>query len=736
LRSWQIDCEEIGVQGNPEMLTSVGACVARIVERAGGELRVAAPLGLGKPNVLLNALYRRVAGDAALRLDIYTALSLARPQPKSDLERRFVEPFLARHFGEDYPDLLYVAAQKAGTLPANVRIHEFYVQSGAMLGVESAQRDYASMNYTHVARDLVDRDINVIVQLIAAREEAGRIRYSLACNPDVTADLLDRMRDAGAARPYVVGIVHPDLPFVGNEAEVEADFFDALLFDQANRHTLFALPRAPIDPVEYAIGLHASALVRDGGTLQIGIGALSDAIVHALLLRQRDNAAYRAALAAVGAQTGAGTLAARIGGLDGFATGLYGASEMVMDGFMHLAEAGILRRRVYDDYALEQALEDGSIEDTLHAHAADALYACGALGPYIDKAEFARLLRFGLLPEGAQLAFTTLLLPDGSSLPLDLGNAEARTQWNRVLAGRRLREGRYLRGAFYLGSKAFYAWLRGLDGAAFDGLSMTRVSDINQLYGGRESLDALQRRDARFFNTCMMATLLGAATSDALADGQVISGVGGQYNFVAMAHALTDGRSVLLLRATREHAGRTESNILWNYGHTTIPRHLRDIYVTEYGVADLRGKSDEDCILAMLAIADARFQDGLAAQAKAAGKLRRDFAIPAAWRANTGENLMTALKRGELSAHFPAYPFGSDFDETELRLLPALTRLKALSARKSEMAFFLLRAFTSSPPVADAEMLLARLNLHRPATLAEKLMRRLVLAALADADKN
>jgi len=718
------------------MLTSVGACVARIVERAGGELRVAAPLGLGKPNVLLNALYRRVAGDAALRLDIYTALSLARPQPKSDLERRFVEPFLARHFGEDYPDLLYVAAQKAGTLPANVRIHEFYVQSGAMLGVESAQRDYASMNYTHVARDLVDRDINVIVQLIAAREEAGRIRYSLACNPDVTADLLDRMRDAGAARPYVVGIVHPDLPFVGNEAEVEADFFDALLFDQANRHTLFALPRAPIDPVEYAIGLHASALVRDGGTLQIGIGALSDAIVHALLLRQRDNAAYRAALAAVGAQTGAGTLAARIGGLDGFAAGLYGASEMVMDGFMHLAEAGILRRRVYDDYALEQALEDGSIEDTLHAHAADALYACGALGPYIDKAEFARLLRFGLLPEGAQLAFTTLLLPDGSSLPLDLGNAEARTQWNRVLAGRRLREGRYLRGAFYLGSKAFYAWLRGLDGAAFDGLSMTRVSDINQLYGGRESLDALQRRDARFFNTCMMATLLGAATSDALADGQVISGVGGQYNFVAMAHALTDGRSVLLLRATREHAGRTESNILWNYGHTTIPRHLRDIYVTEYGVADLRGKSDEDCILAMLAIADARFQDGLATQAKAAGKLRRDFAIPAAWRANTGENLMTALKRGELSAHFPAYPFGSDFDETELRLLPALTRLKALSARKSEMAFFLLRAFTSSPPVADAEMLLARLNLHRPATLAEKLMRRLVLAALADADKN
>ena len=144
---------EGGLNGNPEMLTSVDACVARICARAGAALHVAAPLGLGKPNVLLNALYRRVADDASLRLDLYTALSLARPQPKSDLERRFVEPFLARHFGADYPDLLYVAAQKSGTLPANVRIHEFYLQSGAMLGVAQIQRNYISMNYTHVARE-------------------------------------------------------------------------------------------------------------------------------------------------------------------------------------------------------------------------------------------------------------------------------------------------------------------------------------------------------------------------------------------------------------------------------------------------------------------------------------------------------------------------------------------------------------------------------------------------------
>ena len=49
------------------------------------------------------------------------------------------------------------------------------------------------------------------------------------------------------------------------------------------------------------------------------------------------------------------------------------------------------------------------------------------------------------------------------------------------------------------------------------------------------------------------------------------------------------------------------SNIVWNYGHCTIPRHLRDIFVNEYGVADLRGKSDEEIVEALVDVCDARF---------------------------------------------------------------------------------------------------------------------------------
>src|SRR5438270_3133589 len=169
------------------------------------------------------------------------------------------------------------------------------------------------------------------------------------------------------------------------------------------------------------------------------------------------------------------------------------------------------------------------------------------------------------------------------------------------------------------------------------------------------------RIDARFINNTMMATLLGAAVSDGLDDGQVVSGVGGQYNFVAQAFALKGARSVLTLEATRQAGGALKSNVLWRYGHETIPRHLRDVFVTEYGVADLRGKSDADVIASMLTIADSRFQDELARVAKDAGKLPRAFEIPAVHRENLPERIATALRPAREAGLLPSFPFGSDF---------------------------------------------------------------------------
>ena len=636
-------------------LTDTAACVQLIAERLGPDLRVAAPLGLGKPHGLLNALYRMVAADTARSMTLYTALSLTVPRPAAGLERRFLQPFLDRHFGADYENPAYAVDQARNALPANVAVHEFYLQSGALLRSASAQCNYISQNYTHVARDLVVQDINLLVQLVARRETADGVHYSLSCNPDLTLDFLERNQAAGRPRPLCVAVVHPDLPYLSGHAEVAEAFFDVELTPPASP-ALFALPRPPVDLAEYALGLHASALVQDGGCLQIGIGALSDALVKAMLLRQQDNAAWQAGLRALDREQVTTALAARCGGSAPFEAGLYGASEMVMDGFMHLQRAGILKRRSWDNLALERAA------------------AAGRLNPATPG-------------------------------------------------------GHYLRGAFFLGSRELYAWLHTTEAADPDAIDMGPVSNVNQLYG-HLALATLQRRGARFFNTCMMATVLGDAVSDALEDGRVVSGVGGQYNFVAMAHELADGRSILLLRSTRRGAAGVETNIRWNYGHTTIPRHLRDIFVTEYGVADLRGKSDSECIEAMLAISDARFLDALAAEAKSHGKLAADFRIPEAWRRHRPECLHEALAPLVDRGLLPRYPFGSDFTEVEQQLLPALDWLKASSTSWRGRLRLLAGLLRPGAPVHGESAALGRMRLSAPVKFADQVQRRLLLAAL------
>jgi len=636
--------------------TDTDACARYLAEELGADLRIAAPLGLGKPHGLLNALYRDTAADPTRSMRLYTALSLTRPQPAPGLEQRFLGPFLERHFGADQVDPQYALDQMRNALPSNVEVHEFYLQSGALLHSGSAQRSYISQNYTHVARDLAVQDINLLVQLVARREGPDGVRYSLSCNPDLTLDFLRQVQLAGKQRPMCVAVVHPDLPYLSGEAEVAEDYFDVELRPETSP-PLFALPRLPVDLAEYALGLHASALVKDGGCLQIGIGALSDALVKALMLRQQDNTMWRRALVALDPRGATHALAGWLGGLTAFQAGLYGASEMVMDGFMHLQRAGILKRRSWDNLALERAAVAGRLADDVPG-------------------------------------------------------------------------GHYLRGAFFLGSRELYEWLDATEAADPDAIDMCPVSNVNQLYGDHQALAMLQRRGARFFNTCMMATLLGAAVSDTLDDGSVVSGVGGQYNFVAMAHELPEGRSALLLRATRQVRGGIESNIRWNYGQTTIPRHLRDIYVTEYGVADLRGKSDSECVEAMLSISDARFLDALCAEAKAHRKLAADFVIPEAWRRHRPRYLREALAPFRQKGLLPEFPFGSDFTEVEQRLLPALNWLKACSSHWRGR-WRLLRAVCRPGVVAAGEAeALARMGLAHPVKLVDRLQRRLLQAAL------
>ncbi|MBS0580223.1 MAG: hypothetical protein JSR36_13290 [Proteobacteria bacterium] len=712
----------------PEILDDVGNCVEAVLRRVGPRIVLALPLGIGKPSPIANEFYRRAQRDPAIDLTIITALSLLKPVARSALEQRLVGPLVERVFGS-YLEPEYARAMRAGTVPANVRIIEFYLAPGAFLGAAHAQRNYLSANYTQVARELLPRGVNVIAHLVARRGAGGQMQLSLGSNPDITADLLPQVEAARRAGRDIVMLAetHAQMPFMGGHALVDPQMFDFVLDHPRYDYDLYAPPNAALGDVDHAIGLHASALVRDGGTLQVGIGELGDALVYALLLRHQQTAAWRGALAALGAGAASGAVAA--GGGDGaFVRGLFACSEMFVDGLLELYRAGILRRRAYDCLVLERALRAGQTE-RFGASMLDALLAAGA-GPELDEDTFTRLRCHGVFREGTEFRGGRVRMRGGEWIAADLGDARARRQMAEECLGRELRNGQVLHAGFFLGPRGFYAALRELPEDQRAQFGMRGVGYVNQLYGEDQELRVLQRRDMRCINTAMMVTLLGAAVSDALESGQVVSGVGGQYDFAAMAHALPGARFILCVRATRTHQGRTTSNIRWNYAHATLPRHLRDIVVTEYGIADLRGRTDEEVIVAMLNVADSRFQEELLARAQAAGKIGADYRIPPQFRDNLPGRLARGLGALRARGFFSEYPFGTDLTAEEVALARALRFLEAHThggpARARLLAAALLRGTPGKPHAAA----LQRMGLAQPRGLAERLQQRLVVLGL------
>lgn len=695
-------------------IDSIEACVDHVLDTISGDVVLGIPLGVGKPNPLVNALYRRIKANPSRKLRIITALSLEKPVGHSDLEKNFLEPLVERVF-EDYPDMDYVKDARSGKLPPNIEVREFFMKTGDYLGNDTAQISYISTNYTFVARDMGVQGINVLAQAVAAKEDAQGLRLSLSSNPDLSHEVIANMRGTGQ-QLIAIGVINHKMPFMPNGAEVSPEFFDVVVSDPAATHAVFAPPNARISVADYAIGLHASSLVTDGGTLQIGIGSLGDAIAQALVVRDRHSAEYKRILESLCPQ---GLQGRELGRFD---EGLYGCSEMFVNGFLKLIEAGIVRREVFGDAVLQQMLNDGRIQDaTVTPDTLRALLDGGRIRSPLGAEDLAFLQRFGVLRPEVVLHGDTLEL-DGTRCSNNLRDGAS---WDCVgahMLGPRLTGGIFMTGGFFLGPRDFYERLRTMPPQELDKIDMTRIDFINQLYGD-DALKRAQRRKARFINTTMVVTLLGAAASDALESGQVVSGVGGQYNFVAMSHALPDARLLMMLRSTHENKDGLTSSIVWNYGHVTIPRHLRDVVITEYGIAELRGLSDGEVVKRLIEIADSRFQGELVKQAKAHGKLDAGYEVPECYRNNLPQALAAKLRPWMQAGLLPDFPFGTDLTDDEQHMVKAMKKMKHASNHPAEMLTMAIKSLWEGKEAPPAY--LERLGLSEARGFKEMLMRRL-----------
>lgn len=118
----------------PKFFSDPDALAEEIVRDVGTDLVVGLPLGLGKANHVVNALYARASTDPGIKLTLLSALTLEKPKPKALIERRFITPVIDRLFG-GYPDLAYADALREKRLPPNIKIVEnssFWLGAGCM----------------------------------------------------------------------------------------------------------------------------------------------------------------------------------------------------------------------------------------------------------------------------------------------------------------------------------------------------------------------------------------------------------------------------------------------------------------------------------------------------------------------------------------------------------------------------------------------------------------------------
>ncbi len=155
---------------------------------------------------------------------------------------------------------------------------------------------------------------------------------------------------------------------------------------------------------------------------------------------------------------------------------------------------------------------------------------------------------------------------------------------------------------FAAGTAELYAWLDGREDVRF--LPVDRVNDPGSIGRNRSMIS---------INGALAVDLAGQVAADTRG-GQQFSGIGGHEDFIeGTGHSLSD-RSLVCLPSTAEHQGQIVSRITAALGPqmlVTTPRHQVDVVITEFGAAELLGRTVRQRAEALVAIAHPDFRDTL-----------------------------------------------------------------------------------------------------------------------------
>ncbi|TGE38984.1 acetyl-CoA hydrolase/transferase family protein [Desulfosporosinus fructosivorans] len=198
------------------------------------------PTGVGEPPALLNALseHRREYKD----VKVFQILPL-------------------RRFGYIDPETV-----------DHVRHVAYFLGGATRAGAQEGWIDYIPSYFSKMPRMIEDGllTVDTVFTICSPMDEHGYFSISLATDYTMAA--------IKAARTVVVE-VNPNVPFANGNCLVHISEVTAIVEDDAPL-TEVGLPK--IGPVQEAIGKYVADLIDDGSTIQIGFGAIPDAVVMQL----------------------------------------------------------------------------------------------------------------------------------------------------------------------------------------------------------------------------------------------------------------------------------------------------------------------------------------------------------------------------------------------------------------------------------------------------------------------
>lgn len=157
---------------------------------------------------------------------------------------------------------------------------------------------------------------------------------------------------------------------------------------------------------------------------------------------------------------------------------------------------------------------------------------------------------------------------------------------------------------FAMGTKRLYNWIDNNPSLSFHDIEY--INNVH-LSSKHNALTAI--------NSCIEVDITGSVVSDSIGS-RIYSGVGGQVDFIRAASMCDNGKAILALPSrTSKGKSRIAPTLMPGGGVVTTRAHVHHI-VTEYGIANLFGKTLRERARMLIDIAHPDDREGLEAEAR------------------------------------------------------------------------------------------------------------------------